>query len=141
MSKALKWILISLGILVVAVLAFCITMFALRGGGRFAAGDYGLYGRGMMGRAGMFGGMWFGMGSMLLRGLFGLAVLVLAGFGVAHLVNRSHHPVMTPPAAAVCSRCGMPLAAEWKACPHCGAAVQAEVPLAPEKKIKVKASK
>jgi hypothetical protein len=139
MNKAVKWILISLGILLVAGFAFCITMFALRGGGRFAAGDYGLYGRGMMGRGGMMGGMWLGMGSMLLRGLFGLAVLVLAGFGVAHLVNRSHRPVLTAP-AAVCVKCGMPLAPEWKACPHCGTAIKAETPAAPAKKTKTKAS-
>ncbi len=139
MNKALKWILISLGILVVVVIAFCVTMFILRGSGRLAVGDNGLFGRGIMGRAGMFGGMWLGMGFMFLRGLFTLTVLVLAGFGVAYLVKKPHHPGLAAP-AVVCSKCGMPLAIEWKACPHCGTAVQTEAPAAPAKRTKAKTS-
>jgi hypothetical protein len=94
----------------------------------------------MIGRTGMLGGMWLGMGSMLLRGLFTLAVLVLAGFGIAYLVNRPRQPALTPPPAVACANCGMPLAAEWKACPHCGTTVQADMPAAPAKKSKAKAS-
>lgn len=139
MNKFLKWFLISLGILVVVVIAFSITMFILRGGARVGVGDFDSYSRGgMMGRAGTFGGMWLGMGSMLLRGLFVLAVLVLAGFGVAYLVNRSGRPAMILPAGLTCRNCSKPLASEWKACPHCGTVVQEEVsaPQVPAKKTK-----
>jgi len=136
MNKALKWILISLGILAVIVIAFCITMFILRGGDRLAVGEFSRLSRGgMMGGVSALGGMWLGMGSMLLRGLFTLAVLVLAGFGVAFLVRKPHHPGLAAP-AIVCNKCGMPLAVEWKACPHCGTAVQTEVPAVPGKKTK-----
>ena len=128
MNKFLKWFLISLGILVVIVIAFSITMFILRSGNRVAVGDFDSYNRGgMMGRVGAFGGMWLGMGSMLLRGLFVLAVLVLAGFGVAYLVIRSGRPAMVSPVELACKNCGKPLASEWKACPHCGAVVREEV--------------
>jgi hypothetical protein len=124
MNKFWKWFFIVLGALIVIGIAFGITLFFVRGG--FA--NYPAYG--MMGSFGrqprLFGGMMLGMGlGMLFRGLFGLGILVLAGFGVAYLVKRPAHPAMTPPPAMpVCANCGSPLAPDWKACPHCGKEVK-----------------
>ncbi len=142
MNKFLKWFFIVLGILTVMALTFCVTMFFLRGGSQGAA--YGPRGDGfpggMMGRTGLRGGMiFFGMGWMILRGLFGLAVLVLAGFGVASLVKR-HRAVPPLPVTLACTACGKPLSAEWKTCPYCGTAIQAEpAPLVDEPVKKSKA--
>ncbi len=139
MNKFLKWFLISLGILAVVIIAFSITMFILRGGDRLAVGEFDRLNRGgMIGRVGAIGGMWLGVGSMLLRGLFTLTVLVLAGFGVAYLINRSGHPALVPLAGLACKNCGKPLASEWKACPHCGTVVQEDTsaPPVPAKKTK-----
>lgn len=145
MKKFWKWFFIVLGILAVVAIAFCVTMFFLRGGSQPAA--YGPRGDGfpggMMGRTGLRSGMMlFGMGWMLLRGLFGLAVLVLAGFGVASLVRKSKVAPQLP-ATLTCAACGKPLSADWKACPHCGTAVQSESapPVEePVKKTKAKSS-
>jgi hypothetical protein len=126
-----KWFLISLGILFTIAIAFCVTMFFLRGGVQHGAFDRGLYGSGMMrgrlGGYGGYGGMMFGFGAMMfLRMLFPLGILVLAGFGVAALVRRPGHPVLVPATMSTCKSCGKPLATEWKTCPHCGTPVQAE---------------
>ena len=145
MKKFWKWFFIVLGILAVVAIAFCVTMFFLRGGSQLGA--YGPRGYefpgGMMGRTGFRGGMmFFGMGWMLLRGLFGLAILVLAGFGVASLVRKSKAAPQLP-ATLTCPACGKPLSADWKACPHCGAAINTEatpVVEEPVKKTKAKTS-
>lgn len=145
MNKFWKWFFIILGILAIAGAAFCVTLFFLRGGTNLATyGPRGYaYPGGMMGRGSLYGGMMFGMGFMLLRGLFGLAVLVLAGFGVASLVRRSKAAVLPAVPTTTCANCGKPLAADWKACPHCGAVISAEaVPVTeePQKKTKAKTS-
>jgi hypothetical protein len=136
MKKFWKWFFIILGILVVAGFAFGVTMFMLRAGhqvGAYTRG-YGFPG-GMMGRNGYFGGMMFGMGwMMIVRGLFSLAILVLAGFGVASLVRQSRGNLKSPSAGAVCANCGKPLAADWKACPHCGTAVPTEAAIVVDEK-------
>jgi hypothetical protein len=143
MKKFWKWFFIVLGILVVIAIAFCITMFALRAGNQVLVdGNYRSYGfpGGMMGRGGIFGGMMFGMGwMMLVRGLFSLGVLVLAGFGVAHLVQRNRRPAMAQQTMLECASCHKPLAPEWKACPHCGAPVQTEAAPVETKTKKAKA--
>ena len=138
MTKFWKWFFIVLGILAVMAIAFCVTMFFLRGGSQGTA--YGPRGYdfpgGMMGRTGSYGRMmFFGMGWMLLRGLFGLAVLVLAGFGVASLVKKSKAAPQLP-AALKCATCGNPLSADWKACPHCGTAVTTEATPVVEEPVK-----
>jgi hypothetical protein len=143
MKKFWKWFFIVLGILVVIAIAFCATMLALRSGNQIQANEYyrgnGFPG-GMMGRGRAFGGMMFGMGwMMLVRGLFSLGVLVLAGFGVAHLVQRNKRPALVQQAMLECASCHKPLAPEWKACPHCSAPVQTEAAPVETKTKKAKA--
>jgi len=117
-----KWFFIVLGALVLAGIAFCVTMLALRGG---SAVGFGNHMRGFGVRTGFFGGMMGGMGFlMLFRGLIPLGVLVLAGFGVAYLVRYSKRNTVPAVAAPVCAACGKPLASDWKACPHCGKVVE-----------------
>lgn len=143
MKKFWKWFLIVLGTLVIIAIAFCITMLALRAGNQFQTnayyGDYG-FSDGMMSRGGTFGGIMLNMGwMMLVRGLFSLGVLVLAGFGVAYLVQRNKRPAMVQQAMLECASCHKPLAPEWKACPHCGTPVQTEAAPVETKTKKAKA--
>jgi hypothetical protein len=136
MKKFWKWFFIVLGALVLIAIGFGVTMFLLRGG---AAHTYALRsGYGMMGsrlyRPGlMMGGMMF---LMVLKGLFWIGLLVLAGFGVAYLVKGSSKksvpaaPVMqtsvgepqsaAEPTVPVCASCGKPVQADWSNCPYCG---------------------
>lgn len=130
MSKGFwKWFLIVLGALVVLAIAFGVTLFFLHGNTRYSAynNDFGMMDR-MSRYEYLPGTMLLGFGlSLLFRGLFTLGVLVLAGFGVAYLVNHNKRPAMPAPGMVVCKSCGKPLAPDWRACPHCGTAVQAEV--------------
>ncbi len=130
-----KWFFIVLGVLVLAGIAFTVTLFFLHGGA--GMGVRGSYTRGItprIGAVGMMGGL--GLLGMLFRGLIPLGVLVLAGFGVAYLVKSGKHT--TPPAPVqtvpVCASCGKPLASDWNTCPYCGKAVEKpEPPQTPEK--------
>ena len=136
MNRFWKWFLIVVGVLVLAAIAFCATFFFMRGGTMMGLRTGGLGGHmrvfgprmGGFGFGGMMGG--FGMFG-LFRALIPLGVLVLAGFGVAHLVHRGrmqHHGAMPMATAPVCASCGKPLAAEWKACPYCGKPVDKTEP-------------
>lgn len=118
MKKNLGWIIaVVLGVLLlVAVVLPWI----------FAGSGYGMrpYG-GMMGRG--FGSMhpmgWVGMG---LGWLFGLAVLVFLGLGIASLIKYLSGPNSTSAitaqsrSAGNCSNCGKPTQLEWNVCPNCG---------------------
>ncbi len=126
MNKVLKWVLIGLGIALVAFLvALPICLMALRGG------HLGIMGPGILGRAGR------GMMLMPFLGVLGflrivlpLGVLALAIVGVVLLIRGGHAraavqvPPATPaqPAAEVrtCRKCGKPLPAEGEYCPFCG---------------------
>jgi hypothetical protein len=128
-----KWFFIVLGILVLIGIAFCVTLFFLRGGAGMGlrAGVLGNHMRFPGARVGVFGGMMGGLGLMMLfRGLIPLGILVLAGFGVAYFVRngRKNNVSVMPVASAVCSNCGKPLAADWKTCPHCGTPVDKTEP-------------
>ena len=130
MKNFWKWFFIVLGAFVLIALGFGVTMFFLRGG---AAHTYALRsGYGMMGsrfyRPGMMmGGM---MLLMVLKGLFWIGLLVLAGFGVASLIKGSSkrsNPAAVPstqavaaPTVPVCGSCGKPVQADWSSCPYCG---------------------
>jgi uncharacterized membrane protein len=125
MNKTLKWVLIGLGI---ALVAFLIALACFRGFG---------FAHPMMGRAGGFergfGG--FGMGLMFrmgLRFLVPLGVLALAVVGIVALV-RGHkvknaavltaaavQPVVPPEPEKLCAKCAQPVKLDWVACPYCG---------------------
>jgi hypothetical protein len=129
MNKTLKWVLIGLGI---ALVAFLIALACFRGFG---------FGHPMMGRAGGFergfergfGG--FGMGLMFLMGLrflVPLGVLALAVVGIvalarghkakkaAALTSAAVQPVVTPEPEKLCAKCAKPVKLDWVACPYCG---------------------
>lgn len=122
MNKTLKWVLIGLGI---ALAAFLVTMSCIR----FA----GYHTLGWMGRSGAYPRM----GMMPMMGFFGLfrllvplGVLVLAVFGVIHLVRgkATTPPAMIPPAQPVapvldvhqCANCGKTYETDGEFCPYCG---------------------
>jgi uncharacterized membrane protein len=122
MNKVLKWVLIGLGIALVAFMIAIMVFTRFGDGGQFA------------GRLGGFphryGGMMFGMGFMMLfRLLIPLGVVVLAVFGVVSLV-RNHQAKSLPAApvlptepvtpARTCVKCGKPLEQDWTTCPFCG---------------------
>jgi hypothetical protein len=130
MNKVLKWILISLGI---ALVVFFVAMAAFRG---FAGRpEFMMGGRGL-GFHRPFGGMMIGMGLfMLIRVVFGAAVLGFAVFGIISLFRHQKStttnmvsPAVPEPQAAVvaseseriCVKCSKPLQADWKNCPYCG---------------------
>ena len=143
MNKTLKWILISLGILV-GLLIIAMAVFHFAG---FERGYYNtlpngldrgdLYGRGLrtFGRMPMMGLMPM-MGFGLLRGVFGLGVLALAVIGVVLLIRngKTHEAaktaaaqpevVETPAAVAeperTCKKCSKVLQSDWAVCPYCG---------------------
>lgn len=134
MKRFWKWFLIGLGILILVGIAFCATLFFLRGGAGMGlrTGTLGGHMRVFGPRLGLFGGMMGGMGIlMLFRGLIPLGVLVLAGFGVAYFVRngrKSAPTVMPAVATPVCASCGKPLSSDWKACPYCGKPVEKTEP-------------
>lgn len=124
MNKTLKWVLIGLGI---AVLAFLIALplFSMHRLGfsmmsRFPGAERGFP---LMRAMPMIA---FG----LVRGLVGLAVLALAVIGVVLLVRGGKTRQVTPPAAVIpesavepgknCSNCGKQINSAWVACPYCG---------------------
>jgi len=130
MNKVLKWILIGLGI---ALVAFFAVMLAFRG---FAGRPELMMGGRVLGFHRPFGGMMFGMGLFVLfRVLLGGTVLGLAVFGLIALFKRQKSvPASTAvpavPEAQVtavnvepqrtCTKCSHPLQADWKVCPYCG---------------------
>jgi len=124
MNKTLKWVLIGLGI---AVLAFLIALplFGMHRLGFSMMSRYPGVDRGfpLMRAMPM---MAFG----LVRGVLGLGVLALAVIGVVLLVRGSRAKQIPPPVTVVpesvvepgknCRNCGKEINAEWVACPYCG---------------------
>jgi hypothetical protein len=146
MNKTLKWILISLGILVGLALIAMVVMHLIGFGGLRGSmmydidhtpygldrdGNFGGYSRNFPGMNRMpMRGMMPLMGLGILRGVLGLGVLVLAVIGVVLLVrNDKARRASAVPSAPVevpqhsqrtCKYCAKPLETEWVACPHCG---------------------
>jgi hypothetical protein len=148
MNKTWKWILIGLGVF---ILAFCVGLPLFLG---FGARMVGYGGMPMMrqpfGGYPMMGGRGFGLSGgfgllRLLVPLFGLAVVVLVIVGIVLLLRRSQKPAVAASAAVypVASSEPVPPAdftpaepvapaavtpvevVETTPCPHCGAPVQA----------------
>lgn len=124
MNKTLKWVLIGLGI---AVLAFLISLplFSMHRLGFSMMSRYPGLDRGFpfMGAMPM---MVFG----LVRGILGLGVLTLAVIGVVLLVRGGRAKQVSPPVAVVpasvaepvknCRHCSREINTDWVACPYCG---------------------
>lgn len=143
MNKTLKWILISLGILVGLLIIAALVFHAFA----FNSGRMGMYfnpngldrdfDRGLrtFGRMPMMGFMPM-MGLGLLRGVFGLGILALAVIGVVLLIrngNAKHAekmaaaqtaapetPVIAQEPEINCKKCGKTLQKDWAVCPYCG---------------------
>jgi hypothetical protein len=130
MNKGLKWILIGLGI---ALMVFIVAVFAING---FAFRPLVMIGRRALGLHHPFSGVMFGMGLfMILRVLFGAAVIGFAIFGIVSLFRGyKSMPVKSTPSIAVesqaapltveqqrtCVKCSKPLQTDWTNCPYCG---------------------
>ena len=124
MNKTLKWVLIGLGI---AILAFLIALplFNMHRLGFSMMSRYPGLDRGfpLMRAMPM---MAFG----LIRGILGLGVLALAVLGVVLLVCSGKSGQVTPPAAVIppsvvvpakqCRHCSREINTDWVACPYCG---------------------
>jgi hypothetical protein len=109
---------------VVTLLAFLVGV-SLLGGGWGMMGNWGYNGWGMMG-PGMMGG-WgfapFGWITMLFMWFIPVGFIVLTVLGVVWLVrvlSGGSNP-LSPTRA--CPSCGQAAQADWRNCPHCGAAL------------------
>jgi hypothetical protein len=124
MNKTWKWILIGLGIAIVAFVV-ALPLFGMHRLGfpmmsRIPGFDRGFQYIGIMPL------MAFGV----IRGLLGLGVLALAVIGVVLLVRNSKTKEVAPPLqgetdpvtkpARNCRHCGRELKTDWVACPYCG---------------------
>ena len=106
-----------------AVLVFGVVVLIAFAIGASLFGGWGYGGWGMMGGWGFapFGGIgMFGM--MLFAWLIPLGLLVLTVLGVVWLVRAASGGSAAP--AGVCPSCGRAVQADWKNCPHCGAALK-----------------
>lgn len=127
MKHVWKWILIGLGIALVVFL-IALPMFGLRHFG----GVYGLRGYTGHPMMGLGGVMMFGWGIMLLKGLFCLAVLGFAVYGVIALVRGKKAPAVPPPAPKTCKNCGRIVEKDWVNCPYCGNSLKNETQSEPD---------
>lgn len=74
---------------------------------------------------GGFFGVMFGWLFMLVAILFPLGLLVLLALGIVWLVRAvGRLPSGTAPSPHTCPKCGKPVAADWRLCPHCGEELQ-----------------
>ena len=143
MNKTLKWILISLGIILGLLLIAAVVFHAFAGGySRLGASDEYTRPFNRMDRFGdsqrPFGGfqrapMMTFMPMMffrLFRGILGLGVLALAVIGVVLLVRSGNSRQVTPPVEVIppsvvesakqCRHCSREINTDWVACPYCG---------------------
>jgi hypothetical protein len=124
MNKTLKWVLIALGIALVAFLV-ALPLFGMHRFGFSMMPRYSGFERGfpMMGFMPM-------MAFRLVRGLIGLGIFALAVTGVVLLVRGANAKKVAPPAPVEttpivepvtnCGNCGKEIKVGWVACPYCG---------------------
>lgn len=136
MSKALQWVvgvclvLVTLAVVAAVVVPLFVPQAAAAGWSMMGPGGHMHAAGGMMDGARhggmmdgpMHGGMpamgmaWFGV-SRLLWPLLMVGLVVL---GVVGLVRALRPAPAAAPASTPCPKCGQPLLAGWRACPHCG---------------------
>ncbi len=103
---------------IVVLVAFVVGASLLGGG--WGYGGWGMMGPGMMG----FGP--FGWLLMLLMWLVPIGLIVLTVLGVGWLVRSvggGTSTAWTPAPPRACLSCGRGVQADWRNCPHCGAAI------------------
>ncbi len=116
--KRVSWTAVAAFGIVVAV-AFLIGVSLLGGG--WGYGGWGMMGPGMMGGWG-FGP--FGLIGMLFMWLIPIGFVVLTVLGIVWLVRTVGGGSANPaPPARACPSCGRAVQADWRHCPHCGAAL------------------
>ena len=143
MNKTLKWILISLGIVLGLLLIAAVIFHPFAGGdSRFGASDEYTRPFNRMDRFEGFQRPFDGthrmpmmkfmpmMGFRVIRGLLGLGVLALAVIGVVLLVRSNRAKQVAPPVPVVpesivepakhCRHCSREINLDWVACPYCG---------------------
>ena len=104
---------------IVVIVALVVLLGVSLLGGR-GYGGWGMMGPGMMGGWGFAP---FGRIGMLFMWLIPVGLLVLTVLGMTWLV-RSVGSGNNPPAPAkTCPSCGRGVQADWRNCPHCGAAL------------------
>ncbi len=104
------------GIVVLIAFLIGISLF----GGRWGYGGWGMMGPGMMG---VWGFAPFGWIGMLFMWLIPVGVLVLTVMGITWLVRSVGNGNNPPAPAKTCPSCGRGVQADWRNCPHCGAAL------------------
>ena len=112
--KKINWT----AILVTAILALLAFQIIAGFMGGWNYGGWGMMGPGMMGRWGYSPFGWFGMFFMWL---IPVGFIVLVALGVSWLARNLGGG--TPPASQACPSCGRGVQADWRNCPHCGAAL------------------
>ena len=121
MNKVWKWVLLFLGVFLVAFLV-ALPLLSLGGFGYgygwmpmmgLRSGGCGLWGSGFGSGFGLFGGALMMLGMFLIP----LALVALIVFGVVSL-TRKNQPEIT--SSRPCANCGKPVQTGWVACPSCG---------------------
>ena len=143
MNKTLKWILISLGILLGLLLIAAVVFHSFAGGyNRLGASDEYMRPFSRMDRFEDYQQPFTTLRRVpmmpympmiafgLIRGLLGLGVLALAVIGVVLLVRNGKSKQLAPPVQTVpdevaepkrnCRHCGRDINTVWVACPYCG---------------------
>ncbi|MBM3179593.1 MAG: zinc ribbon domain-containing protein [Chloroflexi bacterium] len=103
---------------IVGTVVLLALLFALPFAFRSNSGGYGMMNGGMMGGFSPFGGLWMGLG-MLLIWIVPLGLLFLVIWGAVSLAIKPNLPAPT----RSCPNCGKPVQNDWKNCPHCGTAL------------------
>lgn len=104
-----------IGVIVLIAVLIGISLF---GGGR-GYGGWGMMGPGMMGW-GYSPFAWIGMSFMWL---VPIGFLVLTVLGIVWLVQSVGSGSNPPATTKTCPSCGRGVQADWRNCPHCGAAL------------------
>jgi len=121
MNKVWKWVLLFLGVFLVAFFV-ALPLLGLGGFGHvygwmpmmgLRSGGCGLWGSGFGSGFGLFGGALMMLGMFLIP----LALVALIVFGVVSL-TRKNQPEIT--SSRPCANCGKPVQTGWVACPYCG---------------------
>lgn len=104
---------------VVVIVALVVLLgISLLGG--WGYGSWGMMGPGMMGGWGYSPFGWIGMAFMWLIPVGFLALTVL---GIIWLVKAVSGGTNPPAPSKTCPSCGRGVQADWRNCPHCGAAL------------------
>ena len=122
MLRVLKWVLLTLAGLFLALLAALAVLSIFRFGMMpIMARDF----RGPFLYYGFRYAPWVFLLGRLLLPLALIVLLILAGFVIGRGLSGPRAPV----AATTCHNCGRPVQADWNICPYCGAKLKSDEPI------------